>query len=205
MDEVKDKIIDVDFTPTHEVLDLRHELEIMQFPEIPPAPFMEEITMEDLILAKRMVALCKEQKNPDAIGMAANQLRDLLTGKVIDRRICVLKNGEEWIHAFNPMIKDKIGKVGNTRETCFSYPGKPILGKRTTSAFVEWIDEKGNVKIREFNGLVAVCWQHEMDHLDGVAPVFANESIKNSEMKMKPNDPCNCGSGKKWKRCCMRP
>jgi peptide deformylase len=52
-------------------------------------------------------------------------------------------------------------------------------------------------------GLMAVAIQHELDHLNGVL-FFDREVAKNPlKVKVRPNDPCICGSGKKFKRCCV--
>jgi uncharacterized protein YecA (UPF0149 family) len=53
-------------------------------------------------------------------------------------------------------------------------------------------------------GLLAVVTQHELDHLVGkLLTDSALPQIKNSKKKTRPNDICPCGSGRKYKRCCM--
>ena len=188
---------------------LRHDLELLQDLELPPVMKMKEITRKDLSLAERMVSFAKEFSKPECIGLAANQLRDTGVGENLDRRICIIRQGDKdeatWIRAFNPIILDKIGKVGGTRETCFSYPGRKILAKRHESVFVEWTDEDSEVHKKMFIGLTAVCWQHELDHLDGNPFTFeVPYETHVGEKKIGRNDPCSCMSGKKYKKCCGR-
>ena len=185
------------------------QLELLQDLELPPVMKMKEITRKDLSLAERMVSFAKGFSKPECIGLAANQLRDTGTNELLNRRICVIRDGKEssskWIRAFNPMITHKEGKVGGTRETCFSYPGKKILAQRNSIVHVEWTDEKGVVQSRRFDGLTAVCWQHEFDHLDGNPFTFeVPYKTHVGEKKIGRNDPCPCMSGKKYKKCCGR-
>jgi len=160
-----------------------------------------EISPLDVDIAGRMILLAMSKSDPDCIGLAANQLIDLKTGNPINKRMCIIKEKNGWIVAFNPMILDKMGKRGITSETCFSYPGKRIRGDRSESVEVEWVDEKNETQKRLFTGITAICWQHEIDHLNGVVPRFKLDPIKSSK-KTRRNDPCICGSGKKYKKCC---
>ena len=53
--------------------------------------------------------------------------------------------------------------------------------------------------------LEAVCVQHEIDHLMGktIHDRKIDTTIRN-EKKIGRNEPCHCGSGKKYKKCCER-
>ena len=60
-------------------------------------------------------------------------------------------------------------------------------------------------------GIFAIAIQHEIDHLHGICLPW-NESakeltsipyVKNKSYDVGRNDPCPCGSGKKYKKCCM--
>ena len=50
--------------------------------------------------------------------------------------------------------------------------------------------------VKNLTGWDAQVYQHEMDHLDGIAEKFSQDD------KIGRNDPCKCGSGKKYKKCC---
>ena len=50
-----------------------------------------------------------------------------------------------------------------------------------------------------------VCVQHEIDHLNGMRCLDrAVDTTYRSEKKPGRNEPCHCGSGKKYKKCCLR-
>ena len=53
--------------------------------------------------------------------------------------------------------------------------------------------------------LEAICVQHEIDHLNGLTiyDVTCDPKQKKVENKTGRNDQCPCGSGKKYKRCCL--
>jgi len=54
--------------------------------------------------------------------------------------------------------------------------------------------------------LEAICVQHEIDHLNGITIHDRENKSKPiiSEKKIGRNDPCPCGSGKKYKKCCLK-
>lgn len=90
-----------------------------------------------------------------------------------------------------------------TDEGCLSFPGRV----EQTIRFQEIHIGNNLVYPHTFiaTGLVAVVCQHELDHLnstlfmDRVPPRIL--PVVNKK-KAKPNEPCPCGSGKKYKKCC---
>lgn len=44
---------------------------------------------------------------------------------------------------------------------------------------------------------------HSHEHDDGCGCGTSNKTIRYSEPKLGRNDPCHCGSGKKYKKCCL--
>jgi peptide deformylase len=53
-------------------------------------------------------------------------------------------------------------------EGCLSIPGVPVEVARPAAVTMRWRDLDGVVRERRFEGIEAVCAQHEQDHLDGV-------------------------------------
>ena len=52
--------------------------------------------------------------------------------------------------------------------------------------------------------LESICVQHEIDHLNGITiHDRKRETTVKVEKKVGRNDPCSCGSGKKYKKCCL--
>ena len=53
-------------------------------------------------------------------------------------------------------------------ERCLSIPDRPTPVQRSTQVRVHYLDRDGVAREREFEGLMAMVMQHEVDHLDGV-------------------------------------
>ena len=66
----------------------------------------------------------------------------------------------------NPEIVEKDG-VEVTEEGCLSVPGYFEEVTRAEHVKVRYLDRDGNQQEEDFDGLLAVCVQHEIDHLDG--------------------------------------
>ena len=67
----------------------------------------------------------------------------------------------------NPIIRDKKGEQ-LYEEGCLSVPGVYEEVKRAEHIFVDYLDLEGEPQTLEAEGLLAVCLQHENDHLDGI-------------------------------------
>ncbi len=74
----------------------------------------------------------------------------------------------EPIVYINPVLSDPISPVERENEGCLSLPD--ITGEiaRARSITIEALDPEGKPFRQTATGLLARCWQHEVDHLDGV-------------------------------------
>jgi peptide deformylase len=106
------------------------------------------------------------------IGLAAPQIG-------IGKRIIVVHVGEEGgpYAVINPVLADFEGEAVAT-EGCLSIPG--IIGdvKRAERCTVTGVDRRGRKFRLEAEGLLARCFQHEVDHLDGVLITDKAENIR---------------------------
>ena len=68
----------------------------------------------------------------------------------------------------NPEILDPAEEHNVYQEGCLSVPEIYADVERPKTCRVRWQDLEGNVHEEEMDGLMAVCIQHEMDHLEGV-------------------------------------
>ena len=68
----------------------------------------------------------------------------------------------------NPEILDPADELNTYPEGCLSVPEIYADVERPKTCRVRWQDLEGNVHEEEMDGLMAVCIQHEMDHLEGV-------------------------------------
>ncbi|MEM9335309.1 MAG: peptide deformylase, partial [Pseudomonadota bacterium] len=96
------------------------------------------------------------------IGLAATQVD-------IHRRFLVADVSREQDDPrvfINPVIVEKDG-VKASEEGCLSVPGYYEEVKRADTIRVKYLDRNGEQREDELTGLLAVCVQHEIDHLDG--------------------------------------
>ena len=94
------------------------------------------------------------------VGLAAPQVGIL-------RRVVLVDTGEEILELVNPTLLETDGEqIGP--EGCLSVPGKYGLVKRPYYAKVRAQDRDGNWFEAEGEELIARCFCHELDHLDGI-------------------------------------
>ena len=99
-----------------------------------------------------------EQAN--GVGLAAPQVGIL-------RRVVIVDTGEEILELINPTLVETDGEhIG--AEGCLSVPGKYGLVKRPMYAKVRAQDRDGNWYEAEGEEIIARCFCHELDHLDGI-------------------------------------
>ena len=135
-----------------------------------------------------------------AAGLASNQCG-------FDKRFAaVQKSDGEWVLAINPEIMDLVGEKKEFREGCLSWPKNYILAERYEDIRVCFLNlETGFYEFHNAYDFEAQVWQHEIDHLNGVEEkIVAKDyrTVRNTAKKVGRNDPCTCGSGKKYKKCC---
>lgn len=68
----------------------------------------------------------------------------------------------------NPEILDPAEEFSVYTEGCLSVPDQFADVERPARCRVTWLDEQGESHDEVFEGLLATCIQHEMDHLEGV-------------------------------------
>ena len=89
-------------------------------------------------------------------------------------------------------------------EGCLSFPGIRLNIKRSKD--IEFLANFGKeahyYSIHKDGELITTAVQHEIDHLFGKVITDYKSVPKISEKKFGPNEPCFCGSGKKYKKCC---
>ncbi len=96
----------------------------------------------------------------NGVGLAAPQVGIL-------RRVVLVDTGDEILELINPEMLETDGEqVGP--EGCLSVPGKYGLVKRPFWAKVRAQDREGNWYEAEGEELIARCFCHELDHLDGI-------------------------------------
>ncbi|MCF7877381.1 MAG: peptide deformylase [Candidatus Omnitrophica bacterium] len=99
-------------------------------------------------------------KASDGIGLAANQVG-------LAMQLVVIEAGGEIYKLINPKITKREGFI-TFREGCLSFPGIELEVKRSRKVFVEALDQKGQFVSLKPEGVLAVVFQHEIDHINGV-------------------------------------
>ena len=94
------------------------------------------------------------------VGLAAPQVGIL-------RRVVLVDTGEEILELINPTLVEVDGEQTGP-EGCLSVPGKYGLVTRPYWAKVRAQDRHGNWFEAEGEELIARCFCHELDHLDGI-------------------------------------
>ncbi len=107
------------------------------------------------------------------VGLAAPQVGIL-------RRVVLVDTGEEILELVNPTILETDGEQEGA-EGCLSVPGKYGLVKRPYYAKVRAQDRDGNWFEAEGEELIARCFCHELDHLDGIIYTEKMERFLTSE------------------------
>ena len=90
----------------------------------------------------------------------------------------------EPIAIVNPVVTSGEGKI-MWEEGCLSVPGYTDEVERSATITVEGLDREGQPLSIEADGLLAVCIQHEIDHLEGVLFVDRLSRLKQSLVKKK--------------------
>lgn len=114
------------------------------------------------------------------IGLAATQVD-------IHERIVVIDVSEErnqLLALINPVITHQNGHT-TYEEGCLSIPGIYDTVERAESVTVEYLDEQGQAQKLEADGLLAICIQHELDHLAGKLFVEYLSPLKQNRIKTK--------------------
>jgi len=178
---------------------------------------LRKVTIDEgLHIAKDLFNILATRK--DGIGLAANQVG-------IDAAVAVV-NVREPIILINPKIIQQWGDVPYY-EGCLSFPKKSVQTKRFKNVIMtteqedgklyfsgesnpidgkgSWEKQEQNENDAEIRLLESICVQHEIDHLNGIVCMDRriDLTVIREEVKIGRNDLCHCGSGKKYKKCCM--
>ena len=133
-------------------------------------------------------------RDEGGVGLAANQVSDLRRVIIMqipwdDNKYSEQEEKKEWWHnkAFtfvNPVISKKTGKC-KWQEGCLSFPGVYEYIDRAAEVTVRAKDEFGKDFEVEANGLLAICLQHEIDHIDGVVFIKRMSRLKAGLVRKK--------------------
>ena len=161
-----------------------------------------ETTLEECKQLDIFSTLDRELQNnlTPGIGLSANQIG-------FDIRACIIRMKDLKLNMINPVIEDSDRLIVNPNEGCMSFPGLRVNTNRYYQVRVSWLDfDTERLTQAVFyadspNRNENIVVQHELDHLDGLTIL---DRVAQPIVKVGRNDPCPCGSGKKYKKCCLK-
>jgi len=116
------------------------------------------------------------------IGLAANQIGELKRIIIVD--LHPREEGRSPCAIINPEIVEKEDSI-TSDEACLSVVDYSAEVTRNAKIRVKGIDRKEKPLELEAEGLLAICLQHEIDHLDGLLYIDHISSLKRALYKKK--------------------
>jgi peptide deformylase len=155
-------------------------LEILEFPDPRLRTRAQPVEQFDAALGRLIDDMFETMYVAPGIGLAATQVN-------VHRRLIVMDTSEsrnQPLVFINPQILGRDG-VEVTEEGCLSVPQIFEEVQRAARVRVRAQDRHGKVFEIELEGLVAVCLQHEMDHLEGKLFVDYLSALKRDRIRRK--------------------
>jgi peptide deformylase len=155
-------------------------LQILEFPDPRLRNRAQPVAQVDAALRTLIDDMFETMYAAPGIGLAATQVN-------VAKRVLVLDLSErrnEPLALINPEILQRAG-VEETEEGCLSVPGYFDKVTRAEQIRVRALDRDGKQIEFDANGLLAVCIQHEIDHLDGKLFVDYLSELKRTRIRKK--------------------
>src|ERR1041384_5570182 len=155
-------------------------LNILRYPDARLHKVAAPITVFDDALKKLVADMTETMYAAPGIGLAATQVdvhKQVIVVDVSERR-------DSLVVLVNPEILEATGE-SDIEEGCLSVPGIYELVQRSERVKVRAYDQNGTPFTLEAQGLLAVCIQHEMDHLKGKVFVEHLSRLKQQRIRAK--------------------
>lgn len=155
-------------------------LTILEFPDSRLRQQAIAVSVVDESIKNLVKDMFETMYEANGVGLAATQIN-------VHKQVIVIDVSEEKnvpLCLINPVIVSRNGET-ESNEGCLSVPGffEPV--KRTNLIRVEAWDAEGNSFELDAHGLLSICIQHEMDHLQGKLFVDYISSFKRQRIKSK--------------------
>jgi peptide deformylase len=155
-------------------------LNIIRYPDGRLHKIAAPVTVFDEPLKKLVRDMAETMYAAPGIGLAATQVdvhKQVIVLDVSERR-------DSLVVLVNPEIVEATG-ISDIEEGCLSVPGVYDIVERAERVKVRAYDQNGNSFILEAQGLLSVCIQHEMDHLQGKVFVEYLSQLKQQRVRAK--------------------
>lgn len=153
-------------------------LPILRFPDTRLKKVASPVEKIDNGIRKLVSDMAETMYEAPGIGLAATQVD-------VHKQVVVIDTSEEknqLLALINPRITHRDG-VQVYEEGCLSVPGIYDKVERAAEVTVEYLDLEGQARSCSADGLLAVCIQHELDHLQG--KVFVDHLSQLKQMRIK--------------------
>ena len=155
-------------------------LDILHFPDSRLRNRAQPVAQVDATVSDLVNNMFETMYQAPGIGLAATQVNVPLRIITID----VSQDRSEPIALINPQLLETRGALA-TEEGCLSVPGFYDMVERAEWIRFRALDMDGKLYEREAQDLLAVCIQHEIDHLDGRLFVDYLSQLKRQRIRKK--------------------
>jgi peptide deformylase len=157
--------------------------EILVLPDPRLRQVADEIPEVDDAVKQLAADMLETMYAAPGIGLAATQIGEMKRLVVMDHA----KEGEkpDPIVMINPEIKKYSDETVTTEEGCLSIPEIYYDVERPAEVTVEYTDLEGKRVTRDARDRLAICVQHEIDHLDGVMYIDYLSRLKRDRVLKK--------------------
>jgi peptide deformylase len=155
-------------------------LEVLRFPDERLRTIASSVVSFDSNIHQIIDDMFETMYAEEGIGLAATQIN-------IHQRIIVIDTSEdrtERLVLINPELLEQRGSTG-IEEGCLSVPECRALVPRAEWVRIRAVDPQGATFELETDGLLAICIQHEMDHLIGKLFVDYLSPLKRQRIRQK--------------------
>jgi peptide deformylase len=156
-------------------------LNILEFPDPRLRTRAEPVTVFDDELSSLVDNMLETMYDAPGIGLAATQVDVHKRVLVID----ISETRDQPLVFINPEVEVIDEELGEYDEGCLSVPGFYETVKRPQHVRVTAQDASGTQFTMEPDGLLAICVQHEIDHLEGKLFVDYLSSLKRTRIRKK--------------------
>jgi peptide deformylase len=155
-------------------------LTILEFPDPRLRTRAQPVEIVDVALRKLIDDMLETMYAAPGIGLAATQVNVHKRVLVID----ISETRDQPLALINPELIKREG-IEETEEGCLSVPGIYDKVTRAERIRVRALDREGKTIEFDADGLLAVCIQHEIDHLDGKLFVDYLSELKRTRIRKK--------------------
>ena len=157
------------------------KLPILHFPDPRLRTKAKPVNTVDDSIRQLIKDMFETMYDAPGIGLAATQVNHHIRLMVMD----ITEDKSQPLVFINPKVTPLTEDKAPYEEGCLSVPTVYDMVDRPTRVRVEALNELGEAFSLEADGLLAVCIQHELDHLDGKLFVDYLSSLKRQRIKSK--------------------